>query len=65
LPLTTLTKMFDLLVLVTEGKVVKKTRSGGLPQLDSIALGIGDPAESTDTLLSPPTSDESMVIGSF
>ena len=27
-----------------------KTRSGGLPQLDPIALGIGDPAESTDTL---------------
>src|SRR5580698_4402312 len=27
-----------------------KTRSGGLPQLDPIALGIGDPAESTDAL---------------
>ena len=27
-----------------------ETRSGGLPQLDPIALGIGDPAESTDTL---------------
>ena len=27
-----------------------KTRSGGLPQLDPIALGIGDPAEPADTL---------------
>jgi dihydrofolate reductase len=27
-----------------------KPRSGGLPQLDPVALGIGDPAESTDTL---------------
>ncbi|MEA2245369.1 MAG: hypothetical protein QOD24_4925 [Solirubrobacteraceae bacterium] len=27
-----------------------KMRSGGLPQLDPIALRIGDPAESTDTL---------------
>src|SRR5580658_5184459 len=27
-----------------------KTRSGGLPQLDPVALGIGDPAEAADTL---------------
>jgi hypothetical protein len=27
-----------------------KTQSGGLPELDPIALGIGDPAESTDVL---------------
>ena len=27
-----------------------KTRSGGLPQLDPVALRIGDPAESTDTV---------------
>ena len=27
-----------------------KTRSGGLPQLDPIALRIGDPAEPADTL---------------
>ncbi len=27
-----------------------KTRSGGLPQLDPVALGIGDPAEPADTL---------------
>jgi hypothetical protein len=26
-----------------------KTRSGGLPELDPIAVGIGDPAESTDS----------------
>src|SRR6478609_12140023 len=29
---------------------VVRTRSAGLPQLDPIALRIGDPAESTDTL---------------
>ena len=31
-------------------EIVRRTRSGGLPQLDPIALRIGDPAESADTL---------------
>src|SRR5262245_37544312 len=31
-------------------KACVQTHSGGLPELDPIALGIGDPAESTDTL---------------